>query len=294
LQSSELLKLVLNTLPVGVWIMDREGRIIHTNPVGQKIWSGVRYVGIQDFGEYKGWWRNTGKRIQPGEWAASRTTSKGETSLNEEIEIECFDGTHKIILNSALPIRNETGEIIGGIIVNVDLTERIMLEEKLRAAADTDHLTHACSRRRLYELLHEEIHRAARYQRPFSLVMFDVDHFKRINDEYGHITGDHVLVFLSDLVRKQIRESEHLARFGGDEFILLLPEARLDDAVRTAERLHETLALQPYDALGPVSCSFGVCEFVPGETADELIRRTDRALYEAKSAGRNRVTVGGA
>lgn len=294
LRSPELLKRVLEQLPVGVWIMDREGRIVHGNPAGQAIWSGVRYVGADQFGEYKGWWRSTGKRIEPDEWAAARAISKGETSINEEIEIECFDGTRKIILNSALPIRNEAGEIIGGIIVNMDITHHIMLEEKLRTAADTDHLTRACSRRRFYELLHEEINRAARYQRPFSLIMFDVDRFKQINDEHGHMTGDKVLVFLSDMVRKQIRESEHLARFGGDEFMLLLPEARLDDAVRTAERLRESLAQQPYDALGSVACSFGACEHAPGETADELIRRTDRALYEAKAAGRDRVATGAA
>jgi diguanylate cyclase (GGDEF)-like protein len=287
--ASRLLEQVLEMLPVGVWIMDRAGRIVHGNPAGQKIWAGARFVGSEQFGEYKGWWRRTGKRIEPGEWAAARAISKGETSLNEEIEIECFDGTHKIILNSALPIRNPAGEVIGGIIVNLDITDRIALEEQLRTAADTDELTRAYSRRRFYELLHEEMRRAARYHRPLALIMFDVDRFKQINDTHGHMTGDKVLAFLSDVVRGQIRESEHLARFGGDEFMLLLPETRLDDALHTAERLRESLAHQPYGALGPVACSFGVCEYKPGEAADELIRRVDQALYAAKAAGRDRV-----
>jgi len=292
-QSSELLEQVLDILPVGVWIMDRDGRIVRGNPTGQKIWSGARHVAPERFGEYKGWWRDSGKRIAPGEWAAARVISKGETSLNEEIEIECFDGTHKIILNSALPIRDASGAVIGGIIVNLDITERVALEEQLQAAVDTDELTRVHSRRRFYELLNEELRRAARYHRPLSLIMFDVDRFKLINDTHGHMTGDKVLAFLSDAVRGQIRESEHLARFGGDEFMLLLPETRLDDALRTAERLRESLAARPYGAIGPIACSFGVCEHVAGETAEDLIRCVDQALYAAKAAGRGCVVAGG-
>lgn len=291
-RSGELLEQVLDILPVGVWLMDREGRIVRGNPAGHKIWSGARYVGPERFGEYKGWWRDTGKRIAPEEWAAARVISRGETSLNEEIEIECFDGTHKIILNSALPIRDAAGAVIGGIIVNLDITERVALEEQLQAAVDTDELTRVHSRRRFYELLNEELRRAVRYHRPLSLIMFDVDRFKLINDTHGHMTGDKVLAFLSDAVRSQIRESEHLARFGGDEFMLLLPETRFDDAMRTAERLRASLAAQPYGALGPIGCSFGVCEHVPGEASDDLIRCVDQALYAAKAAGRGVVMAG--
>lgn len=291
LQSPELLEQVLATLPVGVWIMDDQGRIVHGNPAGQQIWQGARYVPADRFGEYKGWWRSTGKRIEPEEWAAARAVRHGETSLNEEIEIECFDGTRKIILNSALPIRNEAGEVIGGIIVNVDITERVALEERLRIAADIDELTRALSRRRFYEVMGGEQRRAARYRRPLSLIMFDIDRFKEINDTHGHLAGDQVLVFLSDVVRRQIRDSDYLARFGGDEFLLLLPETPLDGAVRTAERLRAALAQQPCGELGAVKCSFGVCEYAPEETGDDLVRRADRALYQAKAAGRDRVAA---
>ncbi len=127
-----LLRTIFETLPVGVWITDKQGRIIHGNPAGQQIWAGARYVGIDQFGEYKGWWVGTGKLVEPGEWAAARAVLEGETSLNEEIEIECFDGTHKIILNSAVPIRNERQEILGAFIVNEDITERKKAEKNLR------------------------------------------------------------------------------------------------------------------------------------------------------------------
>jgi diguanylate cyclase (GGDEF)-like protein len=291
MQMPDLLGVVLDALPVGVWIMDRDGRIVHGNPEAQKIWAGSRYVGVEDFGEYKGWWHSTGKHIEPEEWAAARAISKGESSLNEEIEIECFDGTRKVILNSAMPIRNEAGEIIGGIIVNVDITERIGLEDQLRTAADTDELTQTWNRRHFYELLHAEMQRAERYRRPLSLIMLDVDHFKQINDTHGHAVGDQVLVFLSREIQNEVRVTEHLARVGGDEFMLLLPETGLEEAANTARRLHRMLAERPLKPVGAISCSIGVCEHMPGESSDDFMRRADEAMYEAKEAGRGRVTV---
>jgi PAS domain S-box-containing protein len=137
-----LLRTVFETLPVGVWLADKEGRIVHGNPAGQQIWAGARYVGIDQFEEYKGWWVETGRQIEPEEWAVARAVRRGETSINEEIEIECFDGSHKIILNSAVPIRDEKQEIIGAFVVNQDIAERKRTEEKLREQAALLELAH--------------------------------------------------------------------------------------------------------------------------------------------------------
>lgn len=126
-----LLEKVLEFLPVGVWIMDKNGKIIFGNKEGQKIWSGAKYVAKDKFGEYKGWWLDSGKKIKAEEWAAARAISKGEISINEKIEIECFDKSRKIILNSALPIKNKKGEVEGGIIVNQDITEDFYREREL-------------------------------------------------------------------------------------------------------------------------------------------------------------------
>jgi hypothetical protein len=120
----DLLSLVLETLPVGVWIMDPTGRITHGNPAGRRIWAGARYVGPEQFGEYKGWWADTGTRIAPEEWAAARAIQKGETSIDEVVDIECFDGTRKTILNSALPLRSADGTIVGAIVINQDMSDR--------------------------------------------------------------------------------------------------------------------------------------------------------------------------
>lgn len=127
---STLLSLVLDTLPVGVWIMDSHGNIVHGNPAGRRIWAGAKLVGIDQFGEYKGWWADSGKPIGAHEWAAARAIEKGETSVEEVIVIECFDGTRKTILNSALPVRNAIGTVVGAIIVNQDITEKRRLEKE--------------------------------------------------------------------------------------------------------------------------------------------------------------------
>lgn len=291
MQMPGLLERMLDVLPVGVWLIDQTGCIVHGNPEGLRIWAGSRYVSAEQFGEYKGWWRSTGKRIEPEEWAAARAIRKGETSLNEEIEIECFDGTREIILNSAMPLRNEAGEIIGGIIVNVDITDRIRMEERLRNAADTDELTQTWNRRHFYELLNDETQRALRYSRPLSLIMFDIDRFKQINDSHGHAVGDQVIVLVSREIQNQVRVTEYLARVGGDEFMLLLPETCLQDALNTAERLQDMLAERPLKPVGPISCSFGVCEYIHGETIDDFMRRADEAMYAAKEAGRGRVAA---
>jgi PAS domain S-box-containing protein len=131
-QNEELLRHVMDLLPVGVWITDQQGRIVQGNPAGHRIWTGARYAGIDRYAEYKGWWLSSGKQIAPEDWAAARAIAKGQISINEEIEIECFDKTHKIILNSALPIRNDKQEIVGAIIVHQDITERKRTEMTLK------------------------------------------------------------------------------------------------------------------------------------------------------------------
>jgi hypothetical protein len=120
----DLLARVLEALPVGVWILDQTGRITHGNPAGRQIWAGARYVGPAQFGEYKGWWADTGQPIAADEWAAARAIAKGETSIDEVVDIECFDGSRKTIVNSALPLRNDAGQITGAIIINQDITDR--------------------------------------------------------------------------------------------------------------------------------------------------------------------------
>lgn len=133
-ESENLLKTVLELLPVGVWILNAKGELVSGNNATHRIWAGKRLVPIDRFGEYKGWRTDTGKLVGPHEWAGARALEKGEISNNEEILIQCFDGTKKTILDSGVPIRGVDGRIKGAVTVNQDITERKAAEENLKAA----------------------------------------------------------------------------------------------------------------------------------------------------------------
>jgi PAS domain S-box-containing protein len=130
-QSEKLLRKVLELLPVGVLITDKNGKIVHGNPASHRIWSGLKYVGAEQYGEYKGWWPDTGMRVAPEEWAIHRSITQGETVLNEEVEIESFDGIRKTIFNSSVPILDEESVIRGVIIVNQDISQIRQKEKEL-------------------------------------------------------------------------------------------------------------------------------------------------------------------
>jgi signal transduction histidine kinase len=135
-QSTRLLQQVLETLPVGVWVIGPSGRIIYGNAAGQQLWGGVRYVGIDGFDQFKGWWLDSGRAIRPDEWAGARAVRDGEVSLNELIRIQGFDGSEHIILNSAVPIMGAGGSIEGAIVLNQDVTEQRAAEEALRRSEE--------------------------------------------------------------------------------------------------------------------------------------------------------------
>lgn len=131
-----LLEQVLDTLPVGVWVLERDGQIMFGNPAGRAIWGGARYTGLEGLGEYRGWWADSGEPIAAEEWAAARAILKGETSLDEVVQIEGFDGVQKTILNSAVPLRSLDGTIAGAILIQQDITEQRAGQEALRRSAE--------------------------------------------------------------------------------------------------------------------------------------------------------------
>lgn len=190
------------------------------------------------------------------------------------------------------PLMNKRNSEIGRIIALLDITEQAMLMENLQRLATTDELTDILNRREFISVAEKELNRARRYGRGCSIIMFDIDHFKDVNDRYGHAEGDRALTHVADIVRNNIREIDIFARYGGEEFILLLPEVDSDFGLHTAERLrifigNEPLPLNEGDL--KITASFGIAAF-HGEEIDleELIRRSDTAMYDAKKNGRNR------
>jgi diguanylate cyclase (GGDEF)-like protein len=161
----------------------------------------------------------------------------------------------------------------------------------LEELATTDVLTGTFNRRKFNELILAEIERVRRYGHPLSLLVVDIDHFKRINDTHGHEAGDEVLIVLAGLIRAGIRATDSLARWGGEEFVVLSPEVSVEEAAGLAERLRSAAGTYKYSFVGSVTASIGVAQHRVGETPDELFARADEALYRAKEGGRDRVEV---
>lgn len=140
-ENEQLFQAVFDLLPVGLWIADGQGRIVLGNRAGNEIWQGIRHVGPARFGEYQGWWVDSGQPIAPDEWGIARAIGRGETSRSELIRIKCFDGSFKTIINWAAPIRDDAGAITGAVAVNEDVTALHQTQEQLRAAvADREHI----------------------------------------------------------------------------------------------------------------------------------------------------------
>lgn len=178
-----------------------------------------------------------------------------------------------------------------------DVTERRTLEDELMRLACTDPLTGALNRRAFIGRAEEERDRSIRYGYPLAVAVVDADHFKAINDDYGHGIGDEALKHIVQVISTELRATDALGRWGGEEFILLLPHTDADAAARTAERLRRKVVGAPLVGVcdrGPVplAVSIGVAELDPDEdTVGTLIQRADQALYSAKSGGRNQVVV---
>lgn len=172
-----------------------------------------------------------------------------------------------------------------------DITLQKVLEKKLHRLATTDELTGLYNRRMFKELCNKEISRAERHHKSFSLAIFDIDYFKNINDTHGHDIGDFVLKTMAQLCMEQIRQDDSLARWGGEEFVLLLPNTALREAVELCERLRQTIAEYNFSQLPQITVSFGLTEFVPEDDIESLVKKADQALYAAKESGRNKLSL---
>lgn len=172
-----------------------------------------------------------------------------------------------------------------------EIAVRKEAEEELKALATIDSLTGIYNRRKFEESLEIETQRAVRYKIPISLIEVDIDYFKNINDTYGHLAGDTVLIEITKLVSQNIRDVDVFARWGGEEFMILVSHNDIEGARVLAEKLRTILERHRIAGIGAVTCSFGAAQFKEGDTVDTFLKRTDDALYEAKQGGRNRVII---
>lgn len=170
--------------------------------------------------------------------------------------------------------------------LNAQLAKEVKLAEH-NAAYDV--LTNIYNRRMFEEMFKNEMKRARRYSHPLSVVLLDIDNFKLFNDKYGHKVGDKILCAISSVLKKSLRESDTLARWGGEEFIILLPNVSIEVAQEKAEALRKDIEGNEFSDDMKVTCSFGVTRYIDDESSDNVFVRADKALYKAKDLGKNRV-----
>jgi diguanylate cyclase (GGDEF)-like protein len=218
-----------------------------------------------------------------GRWFVVDDGSTNGTYLNEE----------QIVREAALnnSDRLKVGPTILKFLSGADAEAKY--HEEIYRMTIVDGLTQIHNKRYLYEALEREVLRARRHERPLSLVMFDIDFFKRINDQYGHLAGDYVLRELARVVQGRIRRDEVFARYGGEEFVIVLPETPLEGAASLGQNLRARVAEHTFvfqNETMPVTISVGAAVLNDDDkTATDLVQRTDEKLYEAKRGGRNRV-----
>ncbi|MEN8259623.1 MAG: GGDEF domain-containing protein [Pseudomonadota bacterium] len=164
-------------------------------------------------------------------------------------------------------------------------------QKELQQLASLDPLTGAFNRRRLYEALDYEIERSRRYRSHLSMILCDLDHFKQVNDSFGHDEGDRILKLFTERVNDGIRRVDFLARWGGEEFAILTPNLSVGKGSRLAEKIRADIEDLDARQLRGVTISLGVTEYIEGESKTAFLKRADIALYQSKEKGRNRVTV---
>lgn len=277
--------LVVRNINAGILVMDVVGRVVELNPFARKLIGAKSEHAIGKFSDdVLSDWPSIGYSMQSSE--------------QHEQEI-CLPGENdpQYFLAQLSPIRDEYNKLIGHVIVLVDITYRKNSEIDLERLARTDMLTSVTNRRHFFELAETQFAQAKRYNRSVAVLLLDVDHFKRVNDRYGHLAGDLILQMVARECQSQLRSSDLFARYGGEEFICLLPEQNQAGALETAEKIRRIIeqAEVVYDSqLICVTASIGLALNLHAEsglTLERLIDRADQALYESKANGRNKVSI---
>lgn len=206
-----------------------------------------------------------------------------------DVEQPCKDGTTVWTDLTVSGIFDKSNQFVGMLGVSRDMTERKKMEEEIRRLTELDSLTQLYNRLKLDAVLKMEMERYGRSGSPFSVILLDIDDFKKVNDVHGHGIGDAVLVEMAGILKGTIRKIDTAGRWGGEEFIIILPESGMEGGLALAEKLKERINEHNFSGVGHLTASFGVAESEKGLNVQELVARADKAMYQAKKTGKNRV-----
>lgn len=271
---------IANTISDGLFVVNGKDEIIFVNDGAAKI---LGYTAEEMTGKSPHTLFHTD--LADGECQVSNVFVTG-TGFKGEILFKHKDGSSFVSEVASEPMKH--GEnVVSVVTIFRDVTERRQMQERLLQMCNSDPLTKIYNRRYFLQVLETELQRSCRYGTPFSLVMCDIDHFKRINDTLGHAMGDKALNEIVAAIQNRIRAVDTFARWGGEEFVLLLANTGLADAVPLIEDIRETIAALNISGIGHLTVSFGVTSYREEDTTDTLIIRADMLLYTAKGSGRN-------
>ena len=269
----------ITEMDVGVIVLDAPGRVSHLNPAAEKVTgvaedTAIGADAVQIFPILSPFWNST----------------------QEHTEIAVPHGedehTYQVVQSAILQRKNK---LVGHVITLNDITERVKLHHQIEKLSITDPLTDALNRRALVFYGEQEIQRAHRYHRNLTLILLDVDDFKRINDTYGHPSGDYVLKTIVRTIQKIIRTNDFVFRYGGDEFIVLLVETDVNEAQEPIKRIHQELECLSVGAEEDmplqIQVSLGVTGLSANDNLEDMLQRTDQALYQAKAEGKGQTVL---
>lgn len=286
-ERSDVLGIVLDHIPQGVVVVDRQYRVLAYNrPVDDlfRLPAGAFAVGC-DFREVIGIWAR-----ETGQDEAMRGRALAELDLRRHFE---FQFPQQIAGETRWMVLTHDPLPDGGFVRTfTDITLQKRLEEKLLEMSRTDPLTGLLNHQAFYQTVSDEIERKSRYRRPLTLMYLDIDHFKEINDRFGHPAGDRVLWSFARILAQNTRKGDAIGRVGGEEFAVLLPEAGMPAGAEAAARILDAVRVLSVSAPGQrdaitFTISAGLAESDASMTVDQLVSAADAALYRAKSDGRN-------
>lgn len=292
------LQAMMDVLGEGVLLVDAEGCLIFMNPEAERLLGyTLNEVEGKALDEVIHVQQTDGTFLGPNQSGVAQAVRANQEYRSDLDVFTCKSGRILPVSVVCRPLEPEQGGS-GAVIAFSDVTEQKkyqesleLINEILEKQASTDPLTGIFNRMKFSTVLGGELKRAQRYGTPLAVILLDIDKFKSINDTYGHLDGDNVLKALTRLLAANIRTSDTLARWGGEEFILLAPGSDLDSARLLAEKLRLAVAEYNFPIPRSVTSSFGVASYQPGDTELALTNRADQALYRAKEQGRNRVEV---
>src|SRR6516165_5155019 len=290
-QAVDTLRSALDEVEIGVVLLDQDLVPRFTNRCFMRMWHLNNPAELEKL-DFEGLMRLiVSKQSQPMPAVKFNEFIKKRTSLiragaEDPRDVRVDDG--KVIRVKCKPLPDG-----GRMLVYADVTDLVEQADKLKELATVDGMTGLFNRRHFFSLAEIEWARYQRHWRPLSLLMVDIDQFKSINDRFGHDAGDHVIVQIAEICRQQKRKSDVVARFGGEEFLLLLPETQLSEAQVVAERLRQQVEASVLSIASHAintTVSIGVAQASSSmKTIFDLIKVADHAMYAAKNAGRNRV-----